>query len=164
MRAGLPWQEVFQTTDRAVVEEYCRRNQIELQWKNGDHLRTSQVRPAVRKHKKSGALVWFNHAAFFHISSLDEATRQSTIEMMGEDHVPFNTFYGDGSPIELSVLDHIREAYRQETFSFAWRKGDLLMLDNMLVSHGRESFTGPRQIVFIMADQIENPDETEVSR
>src|SRR5262249_37492707 len=100
---GLPWQEVFQTSDRAAVEEYCGRNGIQVQWKNGDRLRTSQVRPAVRRHAKSGALVWFNHAAFFHISNLDEATRQSTLEMMNEDEVPFNTFYGDGSPIELSV-------------------------------------------------------------
>jgi len=159
---GLPWQEVFQTFDRTAVEEYCGRNGIQVQWKNGDRLRTSQVRPAVRRHTKSGALVWFNHAAFFHISNLDEATRRSTLEMMKEDEVPFNTFYGDGSPIELSVLENIRAAYEQESVSFAWEKGDVLMLDNMLVSHGRESFTGPRQIVFIMADQIESPDETEI--
>jgi alpha-ketoglutarate-dependent taurine dioxygenase len=159
---GLPWQEVFQTSSRAVVEEYCRHHGITVQWKSGDRLRTSQIRPAVRRHVKSGAPVWFNHAAFFHISSLDESTRNSTLDMLGEDTVPFNTFYGDGTPIEPSVLDHIREAYRQETVSFAWEKGDVLMLDNMLVSHGRESFTGPRQIVFIMSDQVENPDATEI--
>ncbi len=136
-------------------------NGINVQWKNGNRLRTTQVRPAVRRHAKSGALVWFNHAAFFHISNLEEATRRSTLEVLGEDELPFNTFYGDGSPIESPVLENIRDAYRQETVSFQWLKGDILMLDNMLVAHGRESFSGPRQVVFIMADQIENPGDTE---
>ena len=49
-----------------------------------------------------------------------------------EEDLPNNTYYGDGSPIEPSVLEEIREAYRMETVSFAWQEGDILMLDNML--------------------------------
>ena len=33
---GLPWQAVFQTTDKGAVEEHCRRNRIEVEWKDGD--------------------------------------------------------------------------------------------------------------------------------
>src|SRR3712207_3290248 len=39
----LPWEEVFQTTDRAAVEEFCRNAGIEFEWKGEDRLRTTQV-------------------------------------------------------------------------------------------------------------------------
>ena len=73
-----------------------------------------------------------------------------------EEDLPNNTYYGDGSPIEPSVLDEIRDAYLKETVVFPWLKGDLLMLDNMLVAHGRAPFTEPRKILVGMADPYSN--------
>jgi hypothetical protein len=51
---GLPWQTVYQTSDKAVVEDYCRRNDIQWRWKSGDRLRTQQVRPVAARHPKTG--------------------------------------------------------------------------------------------------------------
>jgi alpha-ketoglutarate-dependent taurine dioxygenase len=45
--------------------------------------------------------------------------------------------------------------YREAAVCFAWQKGDLLMVDNMLVAHGRAPFTGPRRILVAMAEKIE---------
>jgi hypothetical protein len=50
------------------------------------------------------------------------------------------------------VLDELRAIYRQETIMFPWRKGDLLMVDNMLVAHGRAPYSGTRRIVVGMAE------------
>ncbi len=149
---GLPWQEVFQTDDRAAVAEHCRRASIEFEWMADNCLRTRQVRPALRQHPKTGETVWFNHSFFFHLSSLEASVRKSMLAVVSEEDVPFNTFYGDGSPIEPSVLEEIREAFRQETVSFPWQQSDVLLLDNMLVAHGREPFAGPRRIVVAMAE------------
>jgi alpha-ketoglutarate-dependent taurine dioxygenase len=149
---GLPWQQVFQTNLRSEVEQYCRQAKIECEWKQENRLRTRQVRPAVRTHPKTGEAVWFNHAVFFHISSLQDSTRESMLAVISEVDLPFDTLYGDGSPIESAVLDEIRAAYRQETTAFSWQRQDILMLDNMLVAHGREPFAGPRQVVVAMAE------------
>jgi amino acid adenylation domain-containing protein len=152
---GLPWQEVFQTSERREVEEHCRRASIEVEWKDRGRLRTRQVRPAVRRHPRTGEFVWFNHALFFHVSSLPErAARESIIAGFGEEDLPYNTYYGDGAPIEPEVLDQIREAYRRETVGFDWRRGDVLMVDNMLVAHGREPFEGEREIAVVMGDPV----------
>jgi alpha-ketoglutarate-dependent taurine dioxygenase len=59
---GLSWQEAFQTTLRSEVEDYCRRNQIEYEWKTKDRLRTKQVREVAIKHPRTGDWVWFNHS------------------------------------------------------------------------------------------------------
>ena len=152
---GLSWQVAFQTSDRRVVEDHCRRACIEFEWRDENRLRTRQVRPAVRLHPKTQEPVWFNHAVFFHASSLDALTRESILAVVGEDELPFNTCYGDGAAIEPEVLGQIRAAFYEETVSFAWERGDVLMLDNMLVAHGREPYVGSRKIVVCMSEPFD---------
>ena len=151
----LPWQTVFQTTDKAEVERYCRSAGIEFEWKSSSHLRTSQVCQAVAQHPRTSEMVWFNQAHLFHISSLPEEAREYLVSAYREEDFPRNACYGDGSPIEDSVLDEIRGVYQQETIQFPWQKGDILMLDNMLVAHGRSPFIGPRKVLVAMAEPFD---------
>lgn len=152
---ALSWQSVFQTEDKSAVEAYCRGAGIETEWR-GDQLRTRQVRPAIARHPRTGELTWFNHAAFFHVSTLEPTTREGLLAGLDEEELPTNTYYGDGSRIESSVLEEIREAYHRETTAFTWQKGDVLMLDNMLVAHGRRPYSGPRRILVAMAEPFES--------
>lgn len=151
---GLSWQTVFQSADKAEVERLCRARGIEIEWKDSDRLRTRAVRSALSRHPKTGEPVWFNHAAFFHVSTLEPGLRDSLLAEFPDGDLPANTYYGDGSPIEPEVLDHLRAAYQAETVSFPWRQGDLLMLDNMLVAHGRAPYTGAREILVGMAEPV----------
>jgi alpha-ketoglutarate-dependent taurine dioxygenase len=149
---GLPWQTVFQTDDRTALESYCKSIGIEVRWKGPNHLQTCQVRPALAKHPDTGEMLWFNHAVFFHISTLEQSLRESLLSGFAEEDLPYNTYYGDGTPIEPDVLDELREIYRQETVLFPWRRSDVLMIDNMLAAHGRRPYVGARQIVVGMAE------------
>ncbi|MBW4609146.1 MAG: TauD/TfdA family dioxygenase [Hassallia sp. WJT32-NPBG1] len=151
---GLPWQTVFQTTNPIEVETFCRIHGIEFEWKEGNRLRTRQVRQAITIHPKTDELVWFNHAAFFHVSTLEPNIREALLAEFPEEDLPHNTYYGDGSPIEPAVLAEIRAAYQQETVIFPWQAGDVLMLDNMLTAHGRQPFLGQRKVVVGMAEQF----------
>jgi alpha-ketoglutarate-dependent taurine dioxygenase len=152
---GLSWQTVFQTTDRSAVEEFCHKADIEVEWRGGDSLRTRQVREAVATHPRTGETVWFNHATFFHVSSLESSMREALIVEFNEEDLPYNTYYGDGSRIEPSVLEELRDAYRHEQISFAWQRGDVLMLDNMLTAHGRAPYEGPRKVLVGMSEPFE---------
>lgn len=149
---GLDWQAVFQTGDKQEVERYCREAGIDYEWRSHDRLRIRQVRPAITRHPRTGESIWFNHAAFFHISTLDESIRKVLQAEFDEPDLPSNTYYGDGSRIEDEVMKVLRDAYQQELVSFRWMKGDVLMVDNMLAAHARAPFTGERRILVGMTE------------
>jgi len=149
------WQEFFRTTDKSVVEEHCRKASIVCEWKNGgDVLRTRQVCDAVLTHPRTGQAVFFNQLQAHHVSCLEPATRASLLSLLKEEDLPRNVYYGDGTPIEDSIIDEIREIYGQLAINFRWQKGDILMLDNMLAAHGRNAYAGERKIVVAMGEMI----------
>src|SRR5205809_1128837 len=73
---GLSWQTAFGTDDRAEVERYCVQSDIQWEWQDEDRLRTRQIRSAVARHPRTGEPVWFNHIAFFHLSTLEPQVRE----------------------------------------------------------------------------------------
>ncbi|MBB1301019.1 TauD/TfdA family dioxygenase [Pseudoalteromonas sp. SR44-8] len=147
----LPWQEVFQTQSKSDVEQYCHANDIQFEWVNGDKLQTRQCRPAVVTHPSSGEKVWFNQAHLFHCSSMDSAVVQSMRSSIGEANLPRNAYYGDGTDIDPQDIAAINDVYRGLTFSYQWQRNDILLLDNMLYTHGREAYSGPRKVLVGMA-------------
>lgn len=148
----LPWQQVFGTQSKPAVEEYCREAGVEFAWKGGDRLRTRQKCQSVATHPTTGRMVWFNQAHLFHVTSLGQETRDSLLAEFEEEDLPRNAYFGDGSPIEASILDEIRDAYAQEQIIFPWQEYDILMLDNMRIAHGRTPYSGARSIVVGMAE------------
>lgn len=148
----VPWEQVFGTQDHREVERYCRANRIECEWlDDGETLRTRQVCQSEARHPVTGDRVWFNQAHLFHVSNLPPTVREALLEVVDEDRLPRNTFFGDGTPIDPSMLDDIRAVYRDTMLCFPWQAGDTLVLDNMLMSHGRAPFTGKRRVLVAMS-------------
>jgi len=146
---GLTWQEAFQTEDRAVVEQYCARNGQTLEWTD-EGLRTRHLRPATAVEPHTGDEVWFNQANLFHVSSLGEEVSEALLEMYAEADLPRNAYLGDSTPIPADDLDTIRAVYDEVSYAFPWQSGDIMVINNMLMAHGREPFTGKRRILVAM--------------
>jgi alpha-ketoglutarate-dependent taurine dioxygenase len=146
------WEQVFNTKDRAVAEAYCRAHGIVCEWKDDGELRTRQTCQAVARHPRTGEMVWFNQAHLFHISNLQPEVRESLLDIVDEEDLPRNVYYGDGSPIEDEILEEIRGVLDQCMIRFPWQEGDVLMLDNMLAAHARAPFEGKRKVIVAMAE------------
>ncbi len=147
----IPWTEVFQTTDKSAVEAFCAENQLTWEWLDDKRLRTRQVNQATATHPVTAERVWFNQAHLFHVTNLEPEVQQSLLSVMSEAELPRNTYYGDGAPIESETLDTIRAVYERNMIAFEWQHNDLLLLDNMLYSHGRQRYSGNRQVLVGMA-------------
>ncbi len=145
------WQAFFQTSDRTAVEAECRRHHMQVEW-TAQGLRTRQICPAVLPHPKTGDWVLFNQIQLHHVAYLEPSVRRSLLAVLGEAHLPRQVYYGDGSPLEETVLAELDAVYEQAKVQFPWQPQDLLMLDNMLVAHGRNPFVGPRKIVVAMGE------------
>lgn len=148
----LPWQRVFNTESKAAVENYCAMHDIAWEWLADDGLRTRQHCQSIARHPRTGESVWFNQAHLFHVSALDADVREMLIDIYGEENLPRNTYYGDGSVIPDADLDVVRAVLDDCKIIFPWQTGDVLMLDNMLTMHAREPFSGPRKVVVAMAE------------
>lgn len=147
----LSWQEVFQTEDPVAVDDFCAKQGIAAEWLADGRLRTRQVSQAVIIHPRTGKPVWFNQAHLFHVSNLPLDMREEIEHQFRAEDLPRNATYGDGSPIETEALDAVRAAYAEEEEIFSWRNGDILILDNQLMSHGRRPYEKPRSIVVAMS-------------
>jgi len=151
---GLDWRTVFRTTNKADVEGLCRSTAVEFEWRDGDRLRTRQVRPALGKHPRTGEMVWFNQAQHWHVSCLDETTHASLVSIYPEEDLPRHCYYGDGSSIEEATMQEVCQIYQDLEVSFPWIEGDVVVLDNMLMAHGRNPFVGERKILVAMGEMI----------
>ena len=128
------------TTDRSLIMAHEEDGAL---W-------TSQVRPAFRKHPVTGELAWQNQSNLWHVSNHPEPTRSQLLKLCGEDGLPTHATFGDGTPIPDEDLDHVRQVLWESAVIFPWQAGDVLVLDNLLVAHGRRAFEGPRRIVVAM--------------
>jgi alpha-ketoglutarate-dependent taurine dioxygenase len=154
------WQSFFRTEDKSAVEARCREAKIDFQWKVGNGLRIRQICQAVASHPRTNEMVFFNQIQLHHVSCLDHSVRKALSALFEEEDYPRNVYFGDGLKIEDHIVEELRELYTQESVSFRWQEGDIMMLDNMLVAHGRNVFTGSRKIVvaigdLMSADQLE---------
>ncbi|GAA2220108.1 TauD/TfdA family dioxygenase [Nonomuraea monospora] len=154
----LSWQQVFETDRREQVESVCRTLRISYEWLPDDRLRTWQVCQAVANHPVTGEAAWFNQAHLFHPSNLPADVRESLLATAGQDDLPRNALYGDGAPIEDAALEEIRAAFAAETVAEPWDEGEVLLIDNVLMSHGRRPYDGPRKVLVAMTDPNPDPD------
>ncbi|MGA8165533.1 MAG: condensation domain-containing protein [Waddliaceae bacterium] len=144
----VPWQKVFKTENPKEVEKYCRRNApMTCEWSDNGGLRTRQVRPGTFQHPRTKELVWFNQSYLFHAGSLGEERFHELLKSYSEEDLPAHAYYGDGSPITFEHLEHVYKVLRNSCHFFHWEKGDVVVVDNILISHGRNPFTGTRKIL-----------------
>jgi alpha-ketoglutarate-dependent taurine dioxygenase len=151
---GASVAEAFGTDDRIAVENYCRANAIEYEWRPDGGLRTRQRRSAVLRHPVTGRRCWFNQIAFLNEWTMVPEVREYLVDVYGADALPFTTRFGGGDPVDAGIVRLLNDAYEAHTLREPWRAGDLLLVDNVRTAHGRQPFVGPRDVVVAMADPM----------
>jgi alpha-ketoglutarate-dependent taurine dioxygenase len=143
----VPWRDVFRATDREELARFCGENDIHHEWLDGEILRTEQVCQGVADHPATGATVFFNQAHLFHVSSLGPQVAEDMMGVYGRDRLPRDAKFGDGGNIGTEDLAAVRTAFASAAVDLLWRQGDVVILDNMQVAHGRRAYVGERRLL-----------------
>ncbi|WP_434740431.1 TauD/TfdA family dioxygenase [Micromonospora sp. SH-82] len=151
MGLGKSWQQTFETEDRAEVEGFLAGTGATWKW-TSDGLRISQVRPATTRHPVTGVEVWFNQTDQWHPAGLEDDVARVMMQVMTPDELPQSVTFADGAPIPEEYVRQIRDRGLDAAVDIDWRVGDLMVIDNILVAHGRRPYTGDRRILVAMSD------------
>ena len=144
------WTGAFKTEDKHEVEEICAARGVDYSWQPDGSLTLVSDLPGFRTHPISGNEVWFNQ---MHTMALKPPVITVEMDQAMEDFYstsdmtrPYTVQYGDGSPIPLELLQAVYALFDELTVGFRWQDGDVMFVDNLHTAHGRNPFTGARDV------------------
>ncbi|WP_412566398.1 TauD/TfdA family dioxygenase [Streptomyces europaeiscabiei] len=150
---GRSWQQTFETEDRETVESFLDAGETDWKWTADGGLRiVSQIRPSSIPHPVTGTEVWFNQSDQFHPAALGDETALELAQILPPEELPQSVTFADGSPIPDAYVLQVRDRGLEKAVDVNWVRGDLMVVDNVAVGHGRRPFTGDRRVLVAMSD------------
>lgn len=138
------WQTLYQTQDFAVVKKYCEENDMSLQLLDDNSIKTAYVHSAVPLTK------WQNKKSF--CNSMQIGLWQE----YGMGRKTTFVRFEDDSEIPEDVRKEIDDVSAALTAEIPWGAGDMAVVDNTRMLHGRTSFTDEqRSILTRMCRSVE---------
>lgn len=133
---GRSWRSTFGVATAAQAEERMQRLGYGWQWLPDGTLRaTTPVLPAVRA-LGGGRKSFFNQLIAVVAGWRDARNDPSRA-----------VAHGDGTPVDLEAVRAATAVAEELAVDVAWQTGDMLLVDNYVVMHGRRSFEGPRSVL-----------------
>ncbi|NVE96040.1 TauD/TfdA family dioxygenase [Altererythrobacter lutimaris] len=133
---GRSWRSTLGVETREDAEARLLALGYEWEWTADDSLRaTTPILPAVRE-LGDGRTAFFNQliAAFCGWSDTrNDGSRAIT--------------FGDGEPITQAHMAAAIALSEELVYDHAWQSGDVVLVDNFAVMHGRRPFTGKRRVL-----------------
>jgi alpha-ketoglutarate-dependent taurine dioxygenase len=143
---GRSWKDTLTVNSAHEAEEKLAALGYQFNWLEDGGLSVQTPALAAVDHFGRGKDVFFNQivaaAAGWTVAADDREPRLC---------------FGDDSPIEHADLaDTIKAAY-QHTVDLEWQTGDVALLDNLKVMHGRRPFEGSRSVLASLCNPISRP-------
>lgn len=135
------WPLVFGTTDMKEAEERATEQfNAKVEWLPGGKMKLiSGPFKATRNFGRVGLNAWFNMVVAYH-SGFSHNLKLSSGQ-------PYDVVFGDGSPLPEDAVEICRKIHEENSVDIPWQKGDLMIIDNFAVMHGRRAYKPPRQIL-----------------
>lgn len=143
------WPVAFQHDDAAVLRRWCDDNDCELTESADGSVTIEYVCPAVRPGP-AGEEVFINTLLLLH--SVEQAIRSGYAAQVIElprNACPIYVRLESGEEIPAALVERLKQAAEVMTVKVRWKKGDVLMIDNRRVMHGRKNCQGADRKIFV---------------
>ncbi|MBE8998907.1 MULTISPECIES: TauD/TfdA family dioxygenase [unclassified Nostoc] len=125
------WQKKYQTDDLNQLEEMCRKNNTHLTVNEDQSILLEYISPAIIPSRCGKYQVFINSLL---------PTKQLNPKIIN---------FEDDSEIPEEVVSELNEIAEKITTEISWQKGDILMIDNTRILHGRRSFADDQRDIYI---------------
>ncbi|MDJ0718187.1 MAG: TauD/TfdA family dioxygenase [Prochloraceae cyanobacterium] len=125
------WQRQYKTNDFNVVKEICKNNGMEVQINDNESINRQFIASAIHKSRSGQDYVFIN-------------------TLFAAKHVnPKGVCFDDNSEITDEIMSELNKIAERITIEISWQKGDILMIDNTKIMHGRRAFDDDQRDIYI---------------
>lgn len=125
------WVKRYKTDDLNVVKQLCQNNDIHLQINQDESIDVNYYCPVIHPSRSEDYMIFIN--------SLLPA------KSMYSNSISFD----DGSEINNEIMFELNEIAEKLTAEIRWEKGDILMVDNTRIMHGRRAFIDDKRDIYL---------------
>ncbi|KAK1434162.1 hypothetical protein QVD17_11080 [Tagetes erecta] len=121
---GSSWKSAYKTDDKNVAEERAAKLGTKIEWMgNTAKVITGPVR-AIKFDETSQRKTWFNSLAVTY-GVPKTNSRNTWVEL------------GSGDPVDDDAMKDLLKILKEECVAIPWKKGDVLLVNNLTVLHSR---------------------------
>jgi len=125
------WQKKYQIDKLKQLEEICRNNNTRLKIFDDQSIILEYISPAIIPSKCGKYQVFINSLL---------PTKQLSPNILK---------FEDDSDIPEEVVSELNKIAEKITTEISWQKGDILMIDNTRILHGRRAFSDDQRDIYI---------------
>ncbi|MFN6474484.1 MAG: TauD/TfdA family dioxygenase [Nostoc sp. SerVER01] len=125
------WNKKYQTNDLSKLEEMCQKNNTHLQINADQSILLEYICPGIIPSRCGKYQVFINSLL---------PTKQLSPKILK---------FEDDSEIPDEVMSELNEIAEKITTEISWQKGDILMIDNTRILHGRRAFADDQRDIYI---------------
>ena len=125
------WQEKYKTNDFHVVQEICNINGMEVKINEDESIIRHFLTSAIHKNRTRENYIFIN-------------------SLLAAKHInPETVCFDDDSEIRKEIILELNKIAQRITIEISWKKGDILMIDNTKIMHGRRAFDDQQRDIYI---------------
>jgi alpha-ketoglutarate-dependent taurine dioxygenase len=158
-------EETFGTSDREEIERQCAALGVQTQWLGDKMLRATTIVPATVRHPLTGRLCLNAQfiradAILWGMKRIHERYNPVALRLFDfylrhifrKETVPFRSHPDEGADFTDAEIATIMTVIYESATIFRWKRGDLMLIDNVRAAHGRLNVKGERRILTALGD------------
>lgn len=146
------WQQFFKVDTLEQLRDKIAPTGHEIDAPSENDVTVSFRTHAVLQVPERGTEAWFNQILLHHPAALPQEVDALLCKHFSRDKFPRTVFFGDGSEIPAEWVKTIDSVLNQCSTRIPTQANDVLLVNNLLLAHGRRPYAGNRQIRVALGD------------